>query len=188
MALLDGWDLERYRAYLRTRARLLGLDRRVRARIDESDLVQETLLKAAASAEPCRGHTDRERIAWLERIQDNVIIDKEREHHADKRDVKREQDLQQALASSTAHWEGNLAGRGLPPSEQAERHDLFLYAMSALQQLSADQRDAVLAVHVLQLTTEEAAQRLGITVGTVAGLYRRGMERLRQLLKDLKGD
>ena len=39
---------------------------------------------------------DRERVAWLELIQDRVLIDKEREHHADKRDVKREQDLQDA--------------------------------------------------------------------------------------------
>jgi DNA-directed RNA polymerase specialized sigma24 family protein len=90
MAALDGWDLERYRTYLRARARLLWLDRRVRLRFDESDLVQETLLRAAASDEPCRGQSDAERIAWLERIQDRVLIDKDREHHAEKRDVKRE--------------------------------------------------------------------------------------------------
>src|SRR5260370_29991824 len=98
MVSLDGWDLNRYRAYLRSGTRLLWLDRRVRVRFDESDLVQETLLRAAASAEPVRGKTDRERINWLERIQDRVLIDKDREHHADKRDVSREKDLARALA------------------------------------------------------------------------------------------
>jgi RNA polymerase sigma-70 factor, ECF subfamily len=187
MASLDGWDLEHYLAYLRSRARLLWLDRRVRVRFDESDLVQETLQRALASGEPCRGTSERERIAWLERIQDRVLIDKEREHHADKRDVNREQDLQDALAGSTAHWEGNIAASDLSPSEEAERQELFLRVMTAIQQLTQEQQDAVMAIRILQLSTEEAAKKLGKSKVGVVGLYHRGIKRLRQLLQDNEG-
>ena len=41
--------------------------------VDDSDLVQESLQRALACEEPCRGQSDRERIAWLERIQDRVL-------------------------------------------------------------------------------------------------------------------
>lgn len=184
MAALDGWDLERYRAYLRTRARLLSLDRRVRVRFDESDLVQETLLRATATSEPCRGQTDRERVAWLERIQDRVLIDKDREHRADKRDVAREQDLHAALLSSTADWEGNVADDSLGPDDQAVRREMFLRVIEAVGQLPPDQRDAVMALRLLNLSPGDAAERLGKTEGAVVGLYQRGIKALQGMLKN----
>jgi len=57
------WLSERHRALLRLRARHLQLDPRLRRRFDESDLVQETLLRAHANRDQCRGETEGERVA-----------------------------------------------------------------------------------------------------------------------------
>jgi RNA polymerase sigma-70 factor (subfamily 1) len=164
------------------------LDRRVQVRFDESDLVQETFTRAVASQEPCQGTGTEDRIAWLERIQDRVLIDKWREHHAGIRDVKREEELRNALLDSTAHWEANLADRHQSsPSTQAQRKELFLRVTTAIQQLPDDQQDVVMAVLILHQTPQEVAESLGKTKGQVAGLYSRGIAALRLLLKDLQG-
>ena len=85
MSLLDGWDLDQYRAALRRRAGTLRIDPRVQVRFDESDLVQETLMKAVqADQSPCKGTSHDERIAWLFAIQENLLLDKYDEQFAQK--------------------------------------------------------------------------------------------------------
>src|SRR4051812_26262153 len=104
---LEGWDpddVTRYHRHLYDRAHRLRLDPRVRVVFSESDLAQETLLKAADAAEGPRGTSDRQRLAWLERIQNNLLMDKYEEHFAQKRDVRRDRHLasfRQALEDST---------------------------------------------------------------------------------------
>jgi hypothetical protein len=61
MAKADAPDagLERFRDYLRLLARL-PLDQRLRDKIEPSDLVQDTLLKAHQALDPFRGKTEAE--------------------------------------------------------------------------------------------------------------------------------
>ncbi len=180
------WDWNRYIPYLRCRARLLRLDRRVRVRFDESDLVGETLQQAVAKQDQFRGSSEEERIAWLERVQDRMLIDLWRRCHADRRDVGREQDLQQALQDTTACWEHCLPAQQTSPSELAARRELLLRVSEAVERLPDDQRDIVLAVLLRQQTLQEVADQAGRTKGAVAGLYARGLARLREWLPDLR--
>lgn len=182
----DDWDWERYRAYLRCRARLLNLDRRLRVRCDESDITSDAVQQAFARRAQCRGTSDAERIAWLEQIQDNVLIDRWREARAGRRDIQREQDLRGLLAESTVGWERNLAASQASPSEEAARKELRFHIIRAIEQLPDEQREVVLEVLLLNHTLQEVADRLTKTKGAVAGLYRRGVERLRELLPHLR--
>ena len=68
----DGQPLEAYRDYLRVLARL-RLGTRLQAKMDASDVVQQTLLQAHASREQFRGHTETERLAWLRAILANAL-------------------------------------------------------------------------------------------------------------------
>jgi RNA polymerase sigma-70 factor, ECF subfamily len=67
-------SLESYREYLRLLARM-NMDPRLQARIDRSDIVQQTLLKAHEKQDQFRGKTDAERAAWLRTILANQMGD-----------------------------------------------------------------------------------------------------------------
>jgi RNA polymerase sigma-70 factor (ECF subfamily) len=66
-AAARGRLLERYRNYLRLMARTL-ISQPLRVRLDASDLVQETLLKAHREFTSFLGSTEPELVAWLRQI------------------------------------------------------------------------------------------------------------------------
>src|SRR5438552_17977832 len=62
-----GQLLELYRGYLALLARL-QLHRRVQSKVDASDVVQETYLKAYRAFSQFRGTTEAELVGWLRQI------------------------------------------------------------------------------------------------------------------------
>src|SRR5579864_1507225 len=96
------WELDRYRPLLRLQVRQLQLDPRLQRRFDESDLVQEALLRAHRGLADFRGDNEAALLKWLEQILANVLTDAVRREHADKRDVALEQSLDAALEQSSA--------------------------------------------------------------------------------------
>jgi RNA polymerase sigma-70 factor (ECF subfamily) len=86
-----------------------------------------------------------------------------------------------AQSSSRRHlrWRRRVALPAVPP-EQATSIDPHL--PEALTQLSHQQRVAVVLVHALGWTYEEAASAMEISVSTLRNHLSRGTDRLRQLL------
>ena len=68
-----GSVLERYRGYLCLLAES-KLDRRLRAKIDPSDIVQETMLAAIRAWDDYRGSSEGERLAWLRQILIRTLL------------------------------------------------------------------------------------------------------------------
>ncbi len=183
MAPSNGWQIERYRALLRLRARQLHLDPRLRRRFDSSDLVQETLLKAHKNLHQFRGKTEAELVKWLQEILAHALADQIRKAKTGKRDLKLEKSLNTIVDESSSRLEAYLASDQSSPSQLAQRKELLLRAAEALERLPQDQRDVVMLRDLMDLPVAQIAQQLGRTEKSVAGLLLRGRHKLRELLE-----
>jgi RNA polymerase sigma-70 factor (ECF subfamily) len=168
--------LESFRSYLRMLADL-QMPWKENGRLDPSDVVQDTLVKAKQHLGQFRGKTEAELAAWLRGILSNAMIDALRR-------VTRERSVLQALVElSSARLEASLAADGSSPSEQAVRHEELEQLAAALTQLPEDQRSAVQLQHLHGLSVALIAGYLGRSKSAVGGLLRRGMARLRELMQ-----
>jgi RNA polymerase sigma-70 factor (ECF subfamily) len=179
----DGPDLERYRAYLRTLARL-QIDDRLRGKLDLSGVVQQTLLEAHQARAQLRGLSQAQLAAWLRRALANNLADEARRLGAQVRDVGRERPLRQSLDDSSARLELLLVAKQSSPSHQAVRQEDLLRLAEALARLPEDQRSAVELHHLEGRTLAETAKVLGRTRSAAASLVFRGLRNLRQMLDE----
>jgi len=160
------------------------MDRRLAARIDPSDVVQEALVDAA------RGFDDylRQRpvpfYPWLRQLAWDRLIELHRRHlHAQRRSVKREEPLALHLSDQSAlQLADRVLARQSSPSDRAIRSEVRTRIRAALDQLSERDREVLVLRHLEQLSTRETAAVLGITEGAVKTRHLRALERLRELL------
>jgi RNA polymerase sigma-70 factor (ECF subfamily) len=174
--------LERYRGYLHVLARL-RLGRRLRGRLDPSDLVQQTLLKAHQAADQCQAEDEEGCGAWLRRILSNTIADELRRQGRGKRDAARERSLLASLDQSSIRLEEWLQADQTSPSQQAIRQEQLLALGEALEALPEDQRRAIELHHLQGDSLAEAAAVMGRSEASVAGLLRRGLRNLHGRLR-----
>jgi RNA polymerase sigma-70 factor (ECF subfamily) len=176
----DDPHLERYRSYLLLLARM-QLDGRPRAKIDASDIVQQTLLEAHAHRKQFAGDESGFR-AWLRRALVNNLRDALRAIRRGKRDVAREQSLEVVVEASSARLGEWLAVDNSSPSQKAASNEDLLRLADALEQLPKPQREAIVFHHLQRWTLAEVAETLGRSEAAVAGLLHRGLRRLRELM------
>lgn len=174
--------LDRFRDYLRLLARL-HLGPALRAHMDPSDVVQQTLLEAQQALAQFRGTSDAALAGWLRQILARNLADAARAAGRAKRDVTRERSLEQALDESSARLEGCLAADQTSPSEHAVRAERLAQLAEAIAALPEPQREAVVMRHLEGLSLAAIAERLGRTEAAVVGLLQRGLRTLRQHLE-----
>jgi RNA polymerase sigma-70 factor, ECF subfamily len=175
-------SMEHLRPYLRTLARM-QVETHLQAKIDASDIVQQTMLEAHRGAERFQGTTEQELRAWLRRILAHNLADEVRRFRREKRNAGLEQSLEAKLAESSVGLERCLAGNFSSPDNRAIRSEQLAQLASAIDSLPDDQRTAV-SLHYLQgQTAAEIGRAMNKTEIAVAGLLRRGLKRLRESLK-----
>jgi len=151
-----------------------------KAKLGASDIVQQTMMQAVAAIDQYRGTTEAEWRAWLRKILVRQMCHLDRDLHRDKRDIRREQSMEQRVAQSSMRLEGLLAGDVGTPSQHAMVGESLVSLADAIESLPEAQRDAI-AMHYLEgLKLSEVAERMDKTTGSVAGLLHRGMKQLRQ--------
>lgn len=175
-------DLQRYREYLLLLARS-QFPRRLRAKLDSSDVVQQTLLEAHRDLEQFRGTTDSELAAWLRQILARNLANVARDWDRQKRDVNREQALEQKLTQSSARLEAWLSDGAISPSQQVMRNEQIVHLASALMCLSEEQRQAIELRYLQGMPIREIAEQMEKSTSAIGGLLHRGLSDLRQRMK-----
>ena len=176
-------DLGRYREYLRFLAEV-QLRGPLRAKVEPSDIVQQTLLQAHAAAEGCRAENSAAMAAWLKQILNRNLLHAARDLHRDKRDVRKERSLEASINESSCRIERFLAGDESSPSVRADRNEQVLRMTAALAELPEAQREAIVWHYFHGRSLAEVGERIGRSGPAVAGLVHRGLKALRAALAE----
>ncbi len=174
--------LEPFRKYLKVLAEL-HLDRKLRGKLDPSDVVQQTMLRAYSALAEVREPRSEVLVAWLRRILARTLADAVKHYERDKRDVGLERSLEADLDRSASGFASWLAADHTSPSGRAERNEELLRMVEALAELPDQMREVVVLKHCQGWALPQIAEWIGRSVPSVASLLRRGLEELRNQLK-----
>jgi RNA polymerase sigma-70 factor (ECF subfamily) len=175
--------LERYRDFVRLLVRSRGRGQ-LKARLDSSDIVQETLLRVAQNLPQFEGEHEEEWRAWLGRIAEREVIHQVRHHlGAAKRAVSREQPLGRAgdrsSITGSARLDQWLLKTQSSPSLVAMRKERALLLSDVLARLPDDYREVLILRHLEGLDFPEVAARMSRSAGAVRVLWTRALKKLR---------
>lgn len=173
---------QRYRAQLR-RMIAIRLDSRLAARIDPSDVLQETLTVANRRLKEFLRDRPMPFYPWLRRLACDQMADLRRKHiRAAQRTVNREEAPPLSNASVQELAERLLARSG-SPSARLQRAERQARVRSALAQLPERDREVLVLRHLEQLPTPDIAAVLEVSEAAVHTRHLRALRRLRQLLE-----
>lgn len=173
--------LELYRNYLRLVARSL-ISSALRVKLEPSDLVQETFLKAHREFTQFGGHSEPELVAWLRQILVRSLANQVKHHRRQARDHQRQESLEQLLDRSSISLQQALASPLSSPSEQASQREHGVLLADALNRLPDNYREAFIRRTLEHVPFETIAAEMGRSVGAVRMLWARAVKRLTQLL------
>ena len=160
------------------------MDDRLSARIDPSDVVQETLMLAAKQIADYLRDPPLPLYPWLRQIAWNRLVALHRRHlEAGKRNVSREQPLDISSASAIQLAE-RFACRESGPLRRAVRKEMCLRVRAALSALAESDREILILRHLEQLGYDDCAAILQVTEVAAKQRHVRALRRIRRLLED----
>lgn len=176
--------LSRYRHFisLLVRARFRG--GRMAARVDNSDIVQDVLLRVAGHIGTFEGSNQLAWEAWLRRIAEREVL-RQVDHHlgAARRDAGREQRTGMGGAGDEgpsqvlAAW---LVASITSPSLAAVRKERGVLLADALARLPEDYRELLILRHIEERSFDEIAVRMERSSGAVRTMWVRALRKLRE--------
>lgn len=173
--------LDRFRPWLRILAQR-QISGRIGARLDASDVIQQTCLSAYGSIQQFEGRSEGEFVAWLKRIHEYNLRHVIRDNvYREKRSLSREVAL-----GSDSQVANRAAGKDLlqsTPSQRILADERAVRLASALTGLPAEQQEAVRLRYLEGLTVGEISERMDRTKSAIGGLLKRGMHKLRDRMK-----
>jgi RNA polymerase sigma-70 factor (subfamily 1) len=193
-ALRSGRDREFARMFEENRARLrriaaFRLDYRLRGRVSESDIVQDTYVRAASHLEQYLERPDFPLFVWLRLELQQRLAEVHRQHlEAGKRDVRREKNLGGGAGQTSIALAAQLVGQMTSASRMVERNELMQTLEKALDEINEIDREVIALRHFEELTNIETARILGIDPQAASKRYLRALKRMREIFQRITGD
>jgi RNA polymerase sigma-70 factor (ECF subfamily) len=155
----------------------------LQAKVDASDLVQQTLLEAYRDFGRFHGATEGEWLGWLRQILSHNAADFVRQFcKTDKRQARREVRLDPTQDSSAVGGLANLPDSIETPSQQLLRRERELQVADALARLAPDHREVIILRNLQRLAFDEVAERMGRSRPAAQMLWMRAMQKLQEVL------
>jgi RNA polymerase sigma-70 factor (ECF subfamily) len=168
----------------------LRMDRRVRGRLDPSDVLQEAFVEFAGAISTYVERPDAPFYVWLRCITGRKLHALHRQHLGTRmRDAGREFTLPSgALPEADSHsLAAQLLGRLTTPSQAFARAEIQTHIQDALTQLTETDREVLALRHFEQLNNQETAFTLGISEAAASVRFIRALRRLKQTLGRVPG-
>ena len=162
------------------------LDRRLAARIDPSDVIQEALADASRRLSDYLQNPPLPFLPWLYQFALERLAKLHRHHlHASKRSVVRERSrsgwfLQESCRDADQH----LVASGTSPSGRAIRDEQCERVRAAMARLSEGDRKLLAMRHFEALSIVQIASVLGISEGAAKVRHMRALRRVQAFLED----
>jgi RNA polymerase sigma-70 factor (ECF subfamily) len=157
------------------------LDRRLAARVDPSDIVQDAITEAYLRLPKFAVERPMAFYPWIRRIAFERLLQMHRRHiAAQRRSVLREDALPLTEESEILLAE-KVAG-GTVASDRALRSEIRRRVHHAMEQLAIVDREVIALKHLEELKFQEVADVLEVSLATVHSRYYRAIKKLKQLL------
>lgn len=175
-----GQLLEHFRSYLKLIASH-EIGSKLGAKLDASDVVQDTFLDAHRYFENFQGESVTQFTAWLRSVMAGVMANNMRRYLGTKaRDIRLEKQLAADLDNSAAMLSELLVASVSSPSQNIMRDEQTVQLAKAMSNLSADYQSVLTLRHIEGLTFPQIATRLNRTVDSVEKLWLRAVVQLRK--------
>ena len=155
------------------------LDRRLRKRLDASDVLQEMFVRGGGTVDHLLAYAEVSPYLWLRQIAIWKLLEIQRKHFGSKRrDPRAVQPayFDQDDSKFVANW---LVDSITSPSNMAAREELLRRLNNAIEELEPIDREILLLRHCEQMSRTEAAAAIGISVSAAAKRYFRAIQRIR---------
>ena len=166
------------------------LDRRLRGRVDPSDVFQEAYLDATKRVTHFVEKPELPFLVWLRQITLQRMIEFHRRHiQVKKRDARAERSLDRGNLGygTSVSLASQLVGQLTSPSQLLMRVELMQQVEESLDSMDPVDREVLALRHFEELSNNEVAEILGITKAGASNRYVRALARLRTILENVPG-
>jgi RNA polymerase sigma-70 factor, ECF subfamily len=168
----------------------LRLDRRLQARIDASDVIQEAYCDVVTRLNEYLSEPSYPLFLWLRLIVGERLLKLHRHHLGTQmRDAGLEVSIYRGAlpAASSAALAAQLLGKHTSPTQAAVRAERMMRLQDALNALEPIDREILSLRHFEEMTIVETALSLGIEESAAAKRYIRALKRLKATLASMPG-
>lgn len=165
------------------------LDYRLGGRVSESDVIQETYVRAAKRIDSFLDKDDMPFFVWL-RLEVSQKLAEIHRHHfgAEKRDVRKEVKLRSNNESGRTSMAlaAHIVAQLTSPSMLMQRAEQIATLEATLSEMNELDREVIALRNFEELSNLETAKTLGIEPAAASKRYLRALKRLREIMEKAK--
>jgi len=165
------------------------LDYRLGGRVSESDVIQETYVRAAKRIDSFLDKDDMPFFVWL-RLEVSQKLAEIHRHHfgAEKRDVRKEVKLRgnNDSGKTSMALAAHIVAQLTSPSQLMQRAEQIATLENTLAEMNELDREVIALRNFEELSNLETAKTLGIEPAAASKRYLRALKRLREIMEKAK--